>query len=677
MLQLNRHPFVGIAVCFALGVVMANHGAGLIAASILAVIGIGLCLAPRFAHAPLRRYRLTALYRPGYALLFTAAGIGCFVANRPNTVTPEHFDKSKIYTFVARSVTHGNAITTVDADATIDGRRHRLIVNLQGSDYRIHIGDSIVGYGRLQPIAPPTLPYCFDQAKYLKNKGILYRLYIERNRYTAIGRKSGIRPLADDFRRATVDAVYRTRFDDKTANFLITILTGDKFYIDDDTRLAFSRAGIAHVLAVSGLHIAILSMLVAWMLGFLNRIKMRRLRLVLTLATVWWFTFATGLSPSAVRAAVMSSFMIVSILALRKHSIVNALFAAAFFTLLVNPTSLFDAGFQLSYASVTGIIIFANAFRPDDTKTLKARIIGLITTSIAAQLGTAILTIYYFHTFPLAFLAANIIVVPLLPIFITIGMLTTLLAGIGLRISVLVISTDYLYTAFDRLSQALANIGNLTVSGLYIPTSTALFLGVATLCVGLWLNNRRYPRLLWVASVFVVGSVITWAIETSTTPAEGEYISNGYNSTVVAIHRGNTLYLADSAVDSAEIENFLTYSQEFLNRMHITRIQRLTADTTVGNLHYRHPYLIDNRTSFVFAEGNIAKRLHRPAKRIRIGTIVITKHFYGTLGDLCNYYDAGRIVLANEVYDDKRNELLQEARKAGIRIVDIATGNTP
>ena len=110
MLQLNRHPFVGIAVCFALGVVMANHGAGLIAASILAVIGIGLCLTPRFAHAPLRRYRLTALYRPGYALLFIAAGIGCFVANRPNTVTPEHFDKSKIYTFVARSVTHGNAI---------------------------------------------------------------------------------------------------------------------------------------------------------------------------------------------------------------------------------------------------------------------------------------------------------------------------------------------------------------------------------------------------------------------------------------------------------------------------------------------------------------------------------------------------------------------------------------
>ena len=677
MLQLNRHPFVGIAVCFALGVVMANHGAGLIAASILAVIGIGLCLAPRFAHAPLRRYRLTALYRPGYALIFTAAGIGCFVANRPNTVTPELFDKSKIYTFVARSVTHGNAITTVDADATIDGRRHRLIVNLQGSDYRIHTGDSIVGYGRLQPIAPPTLPYCFDQAKYLKNKGILYRLYIERNRYTAIGRKSGIRPLADDFRRATVDAVYRTRFDDKTANFLITILTGDKFYIDDDTRLAFSRAGIAHVLAVSGLHIAILSMLVAWMLGFLDRLKMRRLRLVLTLAAVWWFTFATGLSPSAVRAAVMSSFMIVSILALRKHSIVNALFAAAFFTLLVNPTSLFDAGFQLSYASVTGIIIFANAFRPDDTKTLKARIIGLITTSIAAQLGTAILTIYYFHTFPLAFLAANIIVVPLLPIFITIGMLTTLLAGIGLRISVLVISTDYLYTAFDRLSQALANIGNLTVSGLYISTPTALCLGVATLCVGLWLNNRRYPRLLWVASVFVVGSVITWAIETSTTPAEGEYISNGYNSTVVAIHRGNTLYLADSAVDSAEIENFLTYSQEFLNRMHITRIHRLTADTTVGNLHYRHPYLIDNRTSFVFAEGNIAKRLHRPAKRIRIGTIVITKHFYGTLGDLCNYYDAERIVLANEVYDDKRNELLQEARKTGIRIVDIAAGNTP
>ena len=256
-------------------------------------------------------------------------------------------------------------------------------------------------------------------------------------------------------------------------------------------------------------------------------------------------------------------------------------------------------------------------------------------------------------------------------------MLTTLLAGIGLRISVLVISTDYLYTAFDRLSQALANIGNLTVSGLYIPTSTALCIGVATLCVGLWLNNRRYPRLLWVASVFVVGSVITWAIETSTTPAEGEYISNGYNSTVVAIHRGNTLYLADSAVDSAEIENFLTYSQEFLNRMHITRIHRLTADTTVGNLHYRHPYLIDNRTSFVFAEGNIAKRLHRPAKRIRIGTIVITKHFYGTLGDLCNYYDAGRIVLANEVYDDKRNELLQEARKTGIRIVDIAAGNTP
>ncbi|MGM9833807.1 MAG: ComEC/Rec2 family competence protein [Candidatus Limisoma sp.] len=675
--SLNRHPFVGIAVCFALGIVMANHGAGLIAAAVLAAIGTGLCLVPRFASAPLRRYRLTALYRPGYALLFVAAGIGCFVANRPNTVDLKHFDRSTVYTFVARTVTHGNATTTVDADATIDGCRHRLIVNLQGSDYQIHTGDSIVGYGRLQPIAPPTLPYCFDQAKYLKNKGILYRLYVKRNRYTIVGRQSGIRPTADDFRRATVDAVYRTRFDDKTANFLITILTGDKFYIDDDMRLAFSRAGIAHVLAVSGLHIAILSMLVAWILGALDRLKLRRLRLVLTLAAVWWFTFATGLSPSAVRAAVMSSFMIVSILALRKHSIVNALFAAAFFTLLVNPTSLFDAGFQLSYASVIGIIMFANAFRPNDTKTLKARIIGLIATSLAAQLGTAILTIYYFHTFPLAFLVANVVVVPLLPIFITLGTLTTLIAAVGLRISILVKATDMLYAAFDRLSQALADVGDLTVSGLYIPTSAALCIGAAILCLGLWLNNRRYHRLLWVASACVVGSVVTWAIETSATPSNSEYIANGYNSTVVAIRRGNTLYLADSAADSAEIEKFLTYSQEFVNRMHITRTLQLTADTVVGNLHYRHPYIIDNRTSFVFAEGNIARRLQRPAKRIRIGTIIITKHYYGTLSDLRNYYDAERIVLANEVYDDKRNELLTEARKTGIRVVDIAAGDIP
>ena len=197
----------------------------------------------------------------------------------------------------------------------------------------------------------------------------------------------------------------------------------------------YSVSGASHVLALSGLHIGFLYALLLFVLRPLWR-RWRRLKPLLLLLLVLFlvsFAFFTGLSSSVVRSVVMFSLLAFAGLQPEKPLTLNTLAATAFLMLLCKPIWLFDVGFQLSFMAVLGIFLFYPLI--DSLFVVRNKIVAylwnIISLSLAAQLATLPLILYYFGTFPVYFLLSNLVVAPIAVFILSATLLALALGGVS------------------------------------------------------------------------------------------------------------------------------------------------------------------------------------------------------------------------------------------------------
>ena len=179
---------------------------------------------------------------------------------------------------------------------------------------------------------------------------------------------------------------------------------------------AYSNAGVVHLIAISGMHLALIYYFLLWIFARIPVIKKSKFtRLILVLGCLWFFSFLTGAPASVLRSAVMFTFIAIGNSFDKKNSIYNSLAISAFVLLCYDPFMLWDVGFQLSYLAVLGIVIFQKYIY--NWLYFKNKIFNLgwklASVSLAAQLLTLPICIYYFHQFPLLFLLSNMIAIPL------------------------------------------------------------------------------------------------------------------------------------------------------------------------------------------------------------------------------------------------------------------------
>lgn len=198
------------------------------------------------------------------------------------------------------------------------------------------------------------------------------------------------------------------------------LLLGYKRGLDPEVREAFQLSGTAHILAVSGMHVGLVLSLWIFLLGKLpagwGRHWVSQSALVILIVL---YGFLTGASPSAMRAVIMGSVAIVARMLWQKYDSLNALGFAAFLQSAADPRIIYNLSFQLSYAAVGGIMAF---YAPIRTLLLRSSrresaflsyVKDILAISIAAQAGTLFLSWAYFGRFPIYFLLANLLAVPL------------------------------------------------------------------------------------------------------------------------------------------------------------------------------------------------------------------------------------------------------------------------
>ena len=279
-----------------------------------------------------------------------------------------------------------------------------------------HIGDIVLFKSNLKEPSPPLNPHEFDYQNYLQ----LHQIYAQS--YASSLKKIGVAPFSfnriiGSIRRFLLNKIDNMPLSVEEKSVASALLLGYRYLISDGTQQAFAGAGAMHVLAVSGLHVGILFIITATILGLDKKHPQRNnwKKVVLSILIIWSYAALTGLSPSVTRAAVMFSFIGFGNLFKRKPGIYQAIAASAFFLLAINPNYLFEVGFQLSYAAVLGIVyIQPKIYHLFDFKRIVwiDKIWAITTVSIAAQAATFPLSIYYFHQFPLFFIVSNLVVIP-------------------------------------------------------------------------------------------------------------------------------------------------------------------------------------------------------------------------------------------------------------------------
>lgn len=287
---------------------------------------------------------------------------------------------------------------------------------------RPQYGDVFLIKNMPSEIDPPKNPEEFDYRQFLHNKGIYAHQFLWQKEYLQIGHQPPSQILSIAYRANTyADSVFKTHL--KTVNeYAITnaMVVGTRDDIDNDLLNAYSASGAIHVLSVSGMHVGILFLVLAFAL---NRIKtgIKYGNWIFTIAILiilWTYAIFTGLSSTVLRATVMFSFIQLGTTINRQHNIYNILAVSALLLLCYNPYWLADVGFQLSYLAIIGIVYlypYLNQLINPTNPIIRILWEGTI-VCFAAQLFTAPLSVYYFHQFPTYFLIAN----PFVALFSTI-----------------------------------------------------------------------------------------------------------------------------------------------------------------------------------------------------------------------------------------------------------------
>lgn len=221
---------------------------------------------------------------------------------------------------------------------------------------------------------------------------------------------------------------------------------GYKEDLDPALKRAFQRSGAAHVLAVSGLHTGIIYAVLLSLLTIGGRLKpmyenkIGRLAMsVAVIITMWGYAFLTGLTPSVVRSVVMISVVEAGRMLYRHGNTLNCVLFAAWAILLVRPLDLFSVSFQLSFAAVVAIVLLAPPISSTGgwhqgwrsaLRQVGSYVVGLLVVSLAAQIGTMPLSLYYFGQCSNYFLLTNLLVLPLAGVIVVMGFSSLLLGGI-------------------------------------------------------------------------------------------------------------------------------------------------------------------------------------------------------------------------------------------------------
>jgi len=310
----------------------------------------------------------------------------------------------------------------------------------------------------------PEDNYGFNEKTYYRARGIWINADIEtEDGFEIIGHKDNRATEFFNNVRTYCTALFDRYTDSDTAALLSALTVGDKAELDDSVRRDFTRCGVSHMLAISGMHLAVFMGCISLFAGFL-KIRKRVISLIVIFFCLF-FIFITGASASVLRASIMFIIMALGDFVKRDKDSLTSLFTAVSLIVVISPSSVFDVGLILSFTSTLGIIIVVGSVMrrlKSETKPLKrflSSIMLSIITTLSALSFSLLPMVLCFDTFSLAGVVSNLILNPLItailfciPVFFILSPIHLMCLAVGAVLDILVDPFLYLISVISSVS---------------------------------------------------------------------------------------------------------------------------------------------------------------------------------------------------------------------------------
>lgn len=549
---------------------------------------------------------------------------------------------------------------------------------------RLQMGEELWVRSRISPPVSARNFDEFDYARYLKRKGISGTGFVASGHWQfseCRKEKEGIATvlyrLAASY-RTQIENLYRRQGIEGDELAVLSALTlGDKTDLSESVRESYSVAGVSHVLALSGLHIGLLYALAFFLLRplLLGGQSGRVLRSLLLILLLWLFAFFTGLSPSVVRSAAMFSIWALADLCGRQSFSLNTLALTAWLMLLVRPVWLFDVGFQLSFAAVLSILLFQPfLYRLCPVRHRAGTYLwGLVSVSVAAQLGTAPLVLFYFSRFSTHFLLTNLLVVPLVTLILYAAVVLLLLTPMSGLQAVAAVGLEKMLRMLNLLVRWVEQLPYASVDGIWLyPLEVAgcyLVLG-AFFC---YLCHRRYARLVTALVLFAAwGAVHSFAVWTDRPRTSIVFYNVRGCPAVHCIESSghSCIQYADSLSNRQRLRQT---AANYWHHCHLYPPAEGSRDS-VGQHFFRRQQLIcwHGQRVCMVTDNRWKQQRTDDGAVCRVDYLYICKGYTGQLAALTRLFLPGCVILDSSLSDYRRNRLKEECQQNHLHFISLS-----
>lgn len=500
---------------------------------------------------------------------------------------------------------------------------HLLLYLEKKDSLKIGYGDRLKVFCKPSPINSPKNPGQFDYRCWLARRQVFHQAFVRKEQYsvTARGEGSRIKQVCLHTRDKLLRNLHLSGISGQEYAVLSAILLGYEEDIDRETMDHYSASGVIHILSVSGMHVGIIYSVIWFLTGQIRMIKKSTaVRHLLVIITVWLYAGITGASPSVLRASAMLGFVSAGKIMSRQAPVFNSLAVSVFILLLAVDTGmLYYAGFQLSCLAVAGIVwLYAPLYnRLYFSSTWMDKIWSIVAVSIAAQLFTFPLSVYYFHMFPNYFLPANLIIIPLSTLVMFSGMaLFVIPEGMLLRTAghLGYFPVHYLNEAASFFSQLPGSVSR----DIPLTMISFILLSVAVFYTGKFLVKAR-PKFLLKAILFINALLLCYVCrENSLRKSRTFIVFSSEKNDCVGFRLGNeAILLTDSLLhhNPSMIRN-LTGGWSMEQRVSPEVIS--FGDSQKNPSRHLNQHLITGSSFIQFDSLKIALIRENPHKKIRI-----------------------------------------------------------
>lgn len=416
-------------------------------------------------------------------------------------------------------------------------------------------GDRLLIEGQPQIVPPPTNPGEFDYKAFLANQSIYHQHFVKNNMVVVGHRPPNI--LVDHAIKARhwAERVLE-RFVEGTREqgIAIALVLGVTDGLDHELVSAYGATGTLHVLAVSGLHISIIYMIIAWMMTPLNRTTKGKWAVaIVSLLILWSYAFITGLSPSVLRAVTMFTFVALAKPWKQTLNIYNTLACSAFLLLLFDPHMIMAVGFQLSYLAVLGIVylhpklyaIFEPSSRVVD------EIWKVTSVSIAAQVATLPLGLFYFHQFPNYFVFSNLLVIPASFVVLIVGILVLMVSWIPLIANGLGWLLMWVIKIMNQIVFAIESIPGSVTDHIFFTPLQAILLAIFIVAILLLIEKKKFSYFIAVFCIAIALCGDRWRYHVfEVDQRKISFYNVSHHTAIDLVDHGQAIFLADSTLEN-------------------------------------------------------------------------------------------------------------------------------